>query len=123
MRTRGVLQVVAVTTSGGYLSIYDGRTVYALGQVTSPSGGSWVCPSLEACTRHSKRLPTSSVLLNAPRAILRVDAWNESDQVPQPPPGIPASTNDKMVFQFVRPVEVLPSSFDTDPPWRSSARC
>ena len=110
------LQVVAVS-DGQYLSIFDGCTVYSIGEVTSPEGGSWVCPSLDACNRHANRLPSTSVLLNAPRAILRVDAWNE-DQPPQPPHGTGGGGVDKMVFGHVRPVEVLPSRLDCNPPWR-----
>lgn len=59
-------KVVAVVGKH-FLSIFDGQTVYKIGQVTVPEGGCWVCPSLSALAIHALRLPRRSALLEAPR--------------------------------------------------------
>ena len=83
-------KVVAVV-HGKWVSIYDGITQYSLNTVTAPPGGCWVCPSLMAVTEHAQKLPVRSVLLDAPRAILRVAGWNEHGAAPPVPECHPTS--------------------------------
>jgi len=65
-------------------------------------------------------MPSRSALLDAPRAILRVEAWNVGEP-PQPPSGI-ATNDDKMLYQYVRPLEALPCRYDCGAPWSKSGR-
>ena len=90
-----------------YFSIYDGRTEYALEEITAPDGGCWVCPSLSAVIEHSQRLPKRSALLSLPRAIFRVAGWNHLGIQPKPPEGHPPSDT-KLLITHVRPYELLP---------------
>jgi hypothetical protein len=60
-------KVVAVMSSTRFVSIFDGRTEYALDEVTAPRGGCWVCPDMLAVVRHATTLPSRSARLHAPR--------------------------------------------------------
>ena len=106
---RTYYKVVAVV-GGKYVSIFDGQTRYELGQVTAPPGGCWVCPSLDAVTRHALRLPLRSALRELPRAILRATGWNDLGFAPPVPEGHPPSdsTGDKLLVSHVQPLDVLP---------------
>ena len=99
-------KVVAVV-HGKWISIYDGCTQYSLNAVTAPAGGCWVCPSLMAVTEHALKLPTRSVLLDAPRIILRVAGWNEYGAAPPMPEGHPPSDT-KLLVSHVIPIEAWP---------------
>lgn len=98
---------VVACAHGRYISIYDGRTRYSLNTVTEPLGGCWVCPSLMAVTEHATRLPSRSILLDAPRVFLRVAGWNEYGAPPPFPEGHPPSDT-KLLVSHVMPLEVWP---------------
>lgn len=94
-------------TSGRFVSIYDGRTRYAMDTTTSPAGGAWVCPDLLSVVQHASTLPSRSARLNAPRVILQVLGWNSQGREPVVSPAHAGSTTKRLV-SHVRPVAVLP---------------
>ena len=104
--TRTYYKVVALV-GDRMLSIFDGKTRYALEQVTAPPEGCWVCPSLMAVTEHSLKLPSRSKLLDVPRAILRVAGWNANGIAPREPDGHTPSES-KLLVSHIMPLEVLP---------------
>ena len=104
---RTYYKVVAVTSAEEFVSIFDGRTKYKLDEVTTPSGGCWVCPDLMAVIQHSNTLPSRSARLRAPRAILQVAGWNRNNIAPPAPPGHGRSTT-KLLVTHVMPLAVLP---------------
>jgi hypothetical protein len=94
-------------TNGQFVSIFDGRTKYALDVTTSPVGGAWVCPDLLAVVQHAGTLPSRSARLNSPRVILQCLGWNDRGNVPRASPAH-ASSSTKLLVSHVRPVAVLP---------------
>ena len=115
---------VAVVHDGGhahaahytprFVSIYDGRTVYEVDRVTSPQDGCWVSPDVLACVQHATALPRESVLLAAPRAILRVIGWG-----PPPLDGTASrhrhNDSTKLCVAHVLPTAVLPYTASGQP--------
>ena len=91
-------------TSSRFVSIYDGRTHYAMDTTTSPAGG----PGLLTCSPwfNASTLPSRSARLNAPRVILRLLGWNSQGQEPVVSPAHAGSTTKRLV-SHVRPVAVL----------------
>lgn len=106
-RTYYKVVACADATNGRFVSIYDGRTQYALDITTSPVGGAWVCPDLLAVVRHAGTLPSRSARLLAPRVILQVIGWNDPGRAPMASPAHAASAT-KLLVSHVRPVAVLP---------------
>jgi hypothetical protein len=101
-------KVVAVV-QGRYISIFDGRTHYKLGEIAEVEGGCFVCPTLTAVLRHATRLPKRSLLLSAPRAIMRVAAWNAYGRPPNlPEHHAPLDDETKQIFSHIQPLEALP---------------
>ena len=100
-------KVVAVESPHSFVSIFDGRTPYRLGEVTSPPGGCWVSPDLLSVVRHGARLPSRSARLASPRAILKVQGWNAGSTRPVTPAGHESSTT-KVLVTHVLPVAILP---------------
>jgi hypothetical protein len=83
-----------------YLSIYDGQTEYRFGETTSSrprqehGGGIYVYPTYQQAMNAS--VPSTSALLDAPRAILRVKADGAYCRY----------DNGKLAFARVTPIEV-----------------
>lgn len=66
-----------------FVSIYDGTTEYPLDRVRHLRTGIWVSPSLVEVVRHTRtRLPSGSMLLEQPRAILRIFGWCADGRAP-----------------------------------------
>lgn len=92
-------KAVAVV-DGRFVSIFDGETEYAIGQELKQaarqdhSGGFYVYKSIDEA--QDVRVPSSSKLQNAPRAILRVKAE-----------GTYCRYENKLSFSRVTPVEVV----------------
>jgi len=93
-------KAVAVV-NGRYFSIFDGTTEYRLGETTTDRArqghmGGIYCYDNEADARRAA-VPSSSALLHAPRAILRVRAEGAYCRYP----------GDKLAFSHVTPLEVV----------------
>ena len=101
--------VAAVDNGKRYVSVYDGMTEYAVGSTVfqphgpNHTGGLYVYRTAEACLRADEEtFPSASAMLNQPRALARVKAWNETRDME------PIRYGDKLAYAFVQVEAILP---------------
>ncbi|KAJ1640434.1 hypothetical protein T492DRAFT_855189 [Pavlovales sp. CCMP2436] len=86
---------------GQLLRIYDGETIYALGELLRLPPGEWLyaCPSYAEAV--AAPLPRRSRLRLAPRAVLRCSAWGDAIENAH-------GWVHKLGYKWLRPEELLP---------------
>jgi len=114
---RSYYKVVAVMPTANserlrLVSIYDGSTEYALGEITSPPEGCWVCPDLLTCIQHASKLPYGCRMHDAPRAIVQARCWGEA---PAAAAGHPTDTATKLCFASILPLALIPYTAAAQP--------
>lgn len=94
---------------GKHVSVFDGVTEYRVGhtlfQPHSPDhgGGLYVYRTQEACLRaDAETFPSSSAMLQQPRALARVLAWNELRETE------PIRYGEKLAFEYLHVQAFLP---------------
>ncbi|KAK3249801.1 hypothetical protein CYMTET_40787 [Cymbomonas tetramitiformis] len=114
---------VVAMVDGRPMSIYDGRTEYAINQtVMDPlgedhAGGLYVSETVQGCLlRDADLFPPQSALIGAPRALIKVLAWNQQRGE------LPVHYGSKKAFSHIRAIELLPypSSFPSNDRERQS---